>query len=103
MVNITLLDCNGVHDIAIMFCTCGEVAGMEATEVNQLVNVGWYPATKEAPRTAVTFNLLDKYDAIAFEGKLSGYHFFKSLVRLSDGTEYQNIPVRFALKNLSKY
>ena len=100
-VHLAVLDCNGVHDVAVMFCACGEVSGMEATEVNQLLNVGWYPATKESPRTVATFSVLDKYEAIAFEGKLSGYHFYNSLVRLSDATECRPLPVIFALTDLS--
>ena len=83
---MTVLDCNGIHDIAVMFCHCGLVSGVEATEVNQLIKMNWYPATKEKPRTVASFNLLDEYDAIVCEGKISGYHFFRSLVRLTDVT-----------------
>ena len=98
---MTVLDCNGVHDVTVMFCNCGLVFGMEATEVNQLIRIGWYPATKEAPRTVATFNVLDEYDTITCEGKISGYHFYKSLVRLTDVTLCLPTPV--SLNGLRRY
>ena len=92
---MTVLDCNGVHEVLLMFCRCERSVGIEEIEVNQLIQAGWYPATKERPRTVASFNLLDEFDAIAYEGKLSSYHFYNSLHRLSDATECLPISVRF--------
>ena len=90
---LTVLDCNGIHEVMVMFCECECTVGIEEMEVNQLIRAGWYPATKERPRTVATFNLLDEFNAISFEGKLSSYHFYRSLHRLSDATECSPIPV----------
>ena len=93
VVLLTVLDCNGVHEVLVMFCECGENVGVYGSEVNQLIRAGWYPATKDRPRTVASFNLLEEFDAIAFEGKLSSYHFYKSLLRISDPTECMELPV----------
>ena len=92
---ITVLNTTGVHETLVMFCGCGAVAGNLATEVSQLLCCGWYPATKDRPKTVATFNLLDLYDSITSEGKLSAFHFYKSLTRLTGVTESDTVAVSF--------
>ena len=87
------MDTTGIHDIVIMFCCCGNPAEARSTEFNQMLQNGWYPATKVFPRTVASLNLLDLYDAIVCEGKLSAFHFYKSLTRLCGTIESISIPV----------
>ena len=98
---ITILDTNGIHEAIVVPCTCGRCVGFDSVDVSQFLRTSWYPATKTALRTVAMLALLDQYNTIACEGKISAYHFYKALTRLTDGAECVSIPVEsFRLKNI---
>jgi len=84
-----IVDEHGVHEVALDFCGCG-VGG--ATPL-QLLRARLYPATTLLPRTAATFNVLDRFQLLAFESKCSAYEFYHSLARESDNTGVNAPPV----------
>ncbi|KAG2140526.1 uncharacterized protein EDB93DRAFT_1241867 [Suillus bovinus] len=64
-----VVDINGIHDVALDFC------GSTTTD----------------PQTAATFNVLEHYQLLSFESKISAYEFYHSLARHSDNTGLSSI------------
>ncbi|KAJ7150169.1 hypothetical protein C8R43DRAFT_1128212 [Mycena crocata] len=60
--------------------------------VHRLMMARLYPATIASPRTAATFNVLDRFELLAFESKCSAYEFYHSLARESDNTGLRPAP-----------
>ena len=85
-ITMTVIDTVGIWDCTVMFCCCVDSAIESPSELHQVMQMGWYPATKTMPRTVATFALLDLYESITCEGKMSAYHFYKSLIRQTDKT-----------------
>ncbi|KAG2740929.1 hypothetical protein P692DRAFT_20851259 [Suillus brevipes Sb2] len=77
-----IVDINGIHDVALDFCGCHTAQ----LRYKQLLQVRWYPATTTDPQTAATFNVLEHYQLLSFESKISAYEFYHSLARRSDNT-----------------
>ena len=91
--HITVVDITGIHDVLVSFCACG-IAGSSEHYV-QLLRHSWWPATSNKPRTAVSFNVLKQYHALALQGKLSMYDFYLSLARLMDNTGTEPMKVMY--------
>jgi hypothetical protein len=77
-----LVDTLAIHPVAVDFCGCDKAQ----SHVQQLLRVGWFPATTSDPRTAATFRVLRQFHILSFESKVSAYEFYHSLVRLTDNT-----------------
>ena len=75
-----VINTNGIHDVALDFCGCG----MAQTHVKQLLRAHLFPATIFDPKTAATFEVLEKYQLLSFESKASSYEYYQCLVRLTD-------------------
>lgn len=84
-----VVDINGIHDVALDFCGCHTAQ----LRYKQLLQVQWYPATTTDPQTAATFNILEHYQLLSFESKISAYEFYHSLARRSDNTGLSPIKV----------
>ncbi len=84
-----MVDISGIHTIAVNFCTC---AGAPE-EWQQLFRQGWYPATTEFPSTAFTFEVLNLFQELNLQGKLSLYDFWKGLERATDNSGCAAVPV----------
>ncbi|KAG1728754.1 uncharacterized protein EDB91DRAFT_1060402, partial [Suillus paluster] len=80
--NFILIDTLGIHPMAMDFCGCDRAQ----THTQQLLRVGWFPATTSDPRTAATFGMLWQFHILSFELKVSSYKFYHSLARLTDNT-----------------
>ncbi|KAJ7119884.1 hypothetical protein C8R43DRAFT_900853 [Mycena crocata] len=89
--DFVIIDEHGVHRVLLDFCGCGK-GGAHTT---QLMMARLYPATVASPRTAATFNVLDRYELLAFESKCSAYEFYHSLARESDNTGLNLAPDRY--------
>lgn len=90
-----VLDLTGQHTVTISFCGC---SGAPHQRV-QLLRLGWFPATTNRPNTAFTFDLLNTFQLINLQGKLSVYDFYQSLLHKTD-----NMGVaRASILDLSKF
>ncbi|KAF7336029.1 CxC2 domain-containing protein [Mycena sanguinolenta] len=81
---------NGIHIIDIDFCGCSGAP----SEVNQLLNVGWYPATSKEPSTAATLSLLRRFHKLNLQARVPGYDFYNSLVLLTNANGLKKLPNR---------
>jgi hypothetical protein len=80
--DFVLIDTLGIHPMAMDFCGCSKAR----SHTQQLLRVGWFPATTTDPRTAATFCVLRQFHILSFESKVSAYEFYHSLVHLTDNT-----------------
>lgn len=82
---ITVISSTGAHHVGVQFCKCMR-AGDATTAAKQLLRARWFPATPTRPRTAVTFECLNLFHLLTLQGKLTGFDFYQTLVRLTDNT-----------------
>ncbi|KAF7324472.1 CxC2 domain-containing protein [Mycena kentingensis (nom. inval.)] len=75
-----VVDVNGVHEVAIDFCTCSR----EQERAIQLVRARLYPATSTRPRSAATFRVMRLFHLVSLEAKSSAYEFYNALARLTN-------------------
>ncbi|KAF7322140.1 CxC2 domain-containing protein [Mycena kentingensis (nom. inval.)] len=78
--NFCVIDVNGVHEIAVDFCTCSQ----EQERAIQLLRARLYPATSTRPRSAATFRVMRLFHLVSFEAKSSAYEFYNALARLTN-------------------
>ena len=87
----TIVDVNGIHSVTLRPCAC---AGAPHTRT-QLLAASLFPATLDEPNTTFTFEVLDTFQLINLQGKLSAYDFYYSLDRKTDNTGTLQIQVCF--------
>lgn len=71
-----------INEVSIRFCCC-ELA---IHPVKQLLRHRLWPATTSAPKTAATFSCLERFQLESFEGKLTVFEYYHSLLRGTDNT-----------------
>jgi hypothetical protein len=86
----TLIDVNGIHNIAVQFCQCDS----RVEHRQQLMRVCWWPATARDPSTCATFNVIRLFQNMNSLGKISSYHFLCSLELLTNADGLNPPPVR---------
>ncbi|KAJ7870848.1 hypothetical protein B0H13DRAFT_2236440 [Mycena leptocephala] len=85
-----VLENNGIHEIRVDFCGC-----LGAPPVlDQLVNVGWFPATVKEPETCATLGLLRRFHTLNLQGRMPAYDFYNALEVLSDRAGMRDVPDR---------
>ncbi|KAJ6489344.1 hypothetical protein C8R47DRAFT_1071689 [Mycena vitilis] len=79
----TLIDVTGIHNVAVRFCECDS----RIKHRQQLMRVCWWPATVRDPSTCATFAVVRLFQNMNSLGKISAFHFLRSLELLtnSDG------------------
>lgn len=80
--NFVVIDSHGMHTVAVDFCGCQTAQ----TAVRQLLRLRWFPATVSEPSTAFTYRVLEQFQLLSLESKLSAYEFYNSIARRSDNT-----------------
>ncbi|KAF8133498.1 hypothetical protein K438DRAFT_2128575 [Mycena galopus ATCC 62051] len=75
---------NGFHHVAVDLCQCRRGGSQPRWE--QLLSHGWFPATPDHPRSAITISALKLFHAVSFQGKTTVYHFFSALAKVTDNT-----------------
>lgn len=80
--DFVVVDCHGVHSVALSFCDCDQKQPPEI----QLLRAHWYPATGGNPKSAATFGVLEQFHLVSFETKCSGFKFYNGLARLTDNS-----------------
>jgi hypothetical protein len=79
---------NGIHDVDLHFCECHGAR----PRFEQLLLLGWFPATPKQPETAATFEVLDLFRSLS-TSKMSLQHFYQSLVERTDSSGLSPPPV----------
>ncbi|KAK0220662.1 hypothetical protein IW262DRAFT_1462008 [Armillaria fumosa] len=80
--HFTIIDTNGIHDVALNFCSCI----CKCPLAMQLQHAWLFPATGREPHTAVTTVALKQFQMLTFMGKISAYRYYYSLAQLTDNT-----------------
>ena len=80
-----VLDVHGIHEVGLDFCGCERAM----PRTTQLLRYRWYPATSSEPRTAATFRLLETFQLLSCQSKVSAFEFYTTLARKSDNTGTQ--------------
>ena len=75
---VTIVNQSGVHPVWIRFCICHS-----NQDEDQLLAVGLYPAMYRHIKSAFTFQVLDDFCLENLECKMSAYHYFKKLRRVT--------------------
>ncbi|KAE9398647.1 hypothetical protein BT96DRAFT_994712 [Gymnopus androsaceus JB14] len=78
---VTVGDTNSIHSTVISYCGCDGVA----KPLEQLMSAGLFPATVKAPRTMMTFRVLDEFNEHHLASKKAAYDYVAALRRLTDG------------------
>ncbi|KAJ7895849.1 hypothetical protein B0H13DRAFT_1885371 [Mycena leptocephala] len=86
--DFVVLHNNGIHTIDIDFCSCPNAP----SEVDQLLDIGWYLATSKEPSTAASLSLLRRFHKLNLQGHLPVYDFYNTLVLLTNTAGLQKLP-----------
>ena len=81
--NLTIIDMNGRHKLRVKYCTCDVTAHWDE-HYRQLIQMRWYPASFNRPRTAFSFDLLKTYHKLTLQGKLNVYDFYLAILQKTD-------------------
>ncbi|KAF8170553.1 hypothetical protein BJ912DRAFT_933216 [Pholiota molesta] len=81
--DFVVLHSNGIHEIGLDFCGCGSDTQLHTV---QLLRARLFPATVTNPKTAATMEVLDLFEILSYESKMSAFQFYYSLSRLTDNT-----------------
>ena len=82
-----VLDVSGFISVNIDYCNCGDFVPHHI----QLLRARLFPASKERPRTAFTFDVLEYYHELSLQGKLTAYDFYHAMIRRTDNSKPQRI------------
>ncbi|KAH8113739.1 hypothetical protein DFH11DRAFT_1509928, partial [Phellopilus nigrolimitatus] len=85
---------NGFHLVDIIYCGCNEQLGGWPKRT-QLMRVRWYPATYNNPGTVFTYAMLDQFQELSLQGKISAHDYYQGLAHMSDNTGVKNLPKRY--------
>ncbi|KAF8145014.1 hypothetical protein K438DRAFT_1630834, partial [Mycena galopus ATCC 62051] len=88
--SFVVLHNNGIHSLNVDFCCCPQAP----SEVAQLLNVGWYPATQKDPSTAATISLLRRFHKLNLQARLPAYDFYNTLILLTNASGLRKVPNR---------
>lgn len=80
----TIIDTYGIHSVTLDFCGCESAPSGGHTV--QLLRRRLMPATVTMPRTAATFNILERFQFLWYQAKISLLQFYQSLARMTDNT-----------------
>ncbi|KAJ7620525.1 hypothetical protein DFH06DRAFT_1341651 [Mycena polygramma] len=81
---------NGIHEVDVEFCGCSNAP----SEVQQLINIGWFPATPENPETAASFSVLRRFHTLNLSARVPAYDFYNALVLLRTEAGLKKPPYR---------
>ncbi|KAG2366038.1 hypothetical protein BDR07DRAFT_1480611 [Suillus spraguei] len=80
--DFVILNYNGVHEVGLDFCGCESAQ----PHITQLLHVCLFPTTTLDPKSAATFRMLEYFQMLSFESKVSAWVFYNMVARLTDNT-----------------
>ncbi|KAJ3503018.1 hypothetical protein NMY22_g18393 [Coprinellus aureogranulatus] len=90
--DFVILDLDAVHEVGVDFCGCGKT---DMDHVAQLIDRRLFPATTLQPKTAATFRLLEFFEILQYESKISPFEVFTTISRLTDNTGLVDVKDRY--------
>ncbi|KAG1717453.1 hypothetical protein EDD22DRAFT_983898 [Suillus occidentalis] len=87
-----IINYNGVHEVGLNFCGCESAQ----PHITQLLRVHLFPATTLDPKSAATFHVLEYFQMLSFESKVSAWEFYNTVARLMDNTGTRVLKDRYA-------
>ncbi|KAJ8472566.1 hypothetical protein ONZ45_g16612 [Pleurotus djamor] len=90
--SFAVITLTGIVNATLYFCDCVEAV----PRAQQLLRFRLFPATHTEPRTAATFEVLNHFQLLSFNSKVSAYEFYQTLVRLTDNVG-NAIPNRYGI------
>lgn len=89
-----VLHTNGIHRINVDYCGCSSSPNIAKLDIyQQLLRAEWYLATVLRPQTCATFELMKLYHLLNLEGKLSAFHFYKTIRYHTENVGIERVPV----------
>ncbi|KAJ7263265.1 hypothetical protein B0H12DRAFT_1231081 [Mycena haematopus] len=85
-----VLDNNGIHEVSVDLCRCIGAPSV----IDQLLNVGWFPATVKEPETCATLSVLRRFHTLNLQGRVPAYDFYSALEVLSERAGMRDLPDR---------
>lgn len=90
---VVVCDYTGIFEHRVYFCKCQDDTHGTTTEWRQFMQIGWFPATMDAPATASTFRLLDTFQELNLQGKMNLHDYWKTIERITDNSGGRDVPV----------
>jgi CxC2 like cysteine cluster associated with KDZ transposases len=87
--DFTIVDISGIHTVTLRLCACPNAPHART----QLLMSSLLPASLDRPQSAFTFDVLDTFQLLNLQGKISAYDFYYSLDHKTDNTRTQSIQV----------
>ncbi len=83
---VVVCDSTGIFEHHIYFCKCLDDTHESTAEWRQFMQIGWFPATMDAPATAFTFWLLNMFQELNLQGKTNLHDYWKTIKRITDNS-----------------
>jgi hypothetical protein len=80
--SFVVLHTNGIHDAAVDTCDCERRLWAGPPE-EQMLRMGWFPATDDRPRTCATMEVLDAFLLQTYQAKTTMYDYYLVLEKLT--------------------
>ncbi|KAI0738383.1 hypothetical protein C8Q80DRAFT_1262908 [Daedaleopsis nitida] len=92
--SVVVIDTGGIHELSFTFCDClGAV--LASRQDLQLLDLGFYPATRQRPRTVFTFRVLDDFLLTQKECNASARNYYNKLRRITNSALPHMVPDRY--------
>lgn len=85
----TVIHVNGIQVLAVDFCGCDG----SPPHYQQLLDIGWWPATPLQPQSAATFQVLAHFQAVNLHGTCPATDYYRALQTITDGSGLHALPV----------
>ncbi|KAH7905404.1 hypothetical protein BJ138DRAFT_1230024 [Hygrophoropsis aurantiaca] len=90
--DFVVIDVHGIHEIGLDFCGCPGAP----VRWKQLIRARLFGATVTDPRSAATFAVVEHFQLLSLESKVSAYEFYHSVARRTDNTGLSPIRDRYS-------
>lgn len=87
---MVVVDVSGIHELSFVFCSCPGAASADI----QLLDMGYYPASKTRPSTVFTTEVLDDFLLANKVCKTSPRNYYTMLRRITNDAFPHLVPVR---------
>jgi CxC2 like cysteine cluster associated with KDZ transposases len=87
--DFVIIHSNGIHCVGLDFCNCAYAP----SHYVQLLRHRLFPATTAQPKTAASFDVLKTFQMLSFTAKTNVYDFLHALVRRTNNTGTEKVPV----------
>ncbi|KAJ7180030.1 hypothetical protein C8R43DRAFT_871280 [Mycena crocata] len=88
---MVVMDVKFVHRVRFRYCACDE--NNDALNLEQLLRMGWYPATVVDPETCATFAALDFFRLLSVVANVNVRDFVSTLERNTNANATESVPV----------